>query len=79
MRAEMLKLAEPMHKQMYPQHTDHTDLSEPERQNLIIGEVLRKISDDHPDRDHLQTAIERRSGQYQRLHSPEENCFTQRS
>jgi len=57
-RAEMLQLALPMHKQMYPDHNDHSDLSPHDRENLIISEVLQKISDDHPKRDQLQSAIE---------------------
>jgi len=57
-RAEMLQLALPMHKQMYPGHSDHSDLSTHDRQNLIITEVLQKISDDHPRPDQLQQAIE---------------------
>jgi len=57
-RAEMLQLALPMHKQMYPDHTDHSDVSGRDRENLIIGEVLARISDDHAQRDHLQQAVE---------------------
>jgi uncharacterized protein (DUF885 family) len=57
-RAEMLQLAEPMHKQMYPDHGDHSDLSGREREKLIITEVLQQVSADHPERDALQTAIE---------------------
>jgi uncharacterized protein (DUF885 family) len=57
-RAEMLDLALPMHAKMYPDHTDHSDLAVHERQNLIITEVLRKISDEHPRPDQLQQAIE---------------------
>ncbi len=53
-RAEMLQLALPMHKQMYPDHGDHSDVTGRDRENLIIGEVLAKISDDHAQRDHLQ-------------------------
>jgi uncharacterized protein (DUF885 family) len=56
-RAEMLTLAEPMHKQMYPDHTDHSDLPAQQRQNLIISEVLTKISDDHVQRDELMDHI----------------------
>ncbi len=56
-RAEMLELALPLHKQYYPDHDDHASLSPQERENTIIGEVLKKISDDHPKRDDLlQTA-----------------------
>ncbi len=57
-RAEMLQLALPMHKEWYADHTDHKDLAEHERENLIITEVLKKISDNHPQRDHLQQAVE---------------------
>lgn len=55
-RAEMLQIAMPMHKQMYPEHADHSDLSRRDRENRIIGEVLQKISDDHPRRDQLLDA-----------------------
>lgn len=57
-RAEMLQLAVPLHKEMYPEHADHADLSGRERENLIVGEVLTRISDDHPRRDQLQAAVE---------------------
>ena len=57
-RAEMLDLALPMHAKMYPDHTDHSDLAIHERRNLIITEVLRKISDEHPRPDQLQQTIE---------------------
>ena len=57
-RAEMLQLALPMHKQMYPDHGDHADLSGKDRENRIIGEVLQRISDEHPKRDQLQAAVE---------------------
>jgi hypothetical protein len=46
-RAEMLLLALPMHKQMYPGHPDHSELPAAERENLVITEVLSRISDDH--------------------------------
>lgn len=57
-RAEMLQLALPLHAQMYPGHGDHSDLAGRERENRIISEVLEKISEDHPQRDHLQQTIE---------------------
>ena len=57
-RAEMLTLALPMHKQWYPNHSDHSDLDVHARENLIISEVLHKISDNHPKRDQLQQTIE---------------------
>lgn len=46
-RADMLRLAEPMHKKMYPGHGDHAELKGEERENLVVGEVLQRISDDH--------------------------------
>lgn len=56
-RAEMLELALPLHKQYYPDHDDHASLTQKEREKTIIGEVLKKIADDHPKRDDLmQTA-----------------------
>jgi uncharacterized protein (DUF885 family) len=57
-RAEMLALALPMHAQMYPDHGGHSDLTGRDRENKIIGEVLQRISDEHPRRDQLQQAVE---------------------
>ncbi|MFZ1031633.1 MAG: DUF885 domain-containing protein [Candidatus Acidiferrales bacterium] len=57
-RAEMLQIALPLHAQMYPGHGEHAELSAHDRENLIIGEVLQKISDQHPRRDQLQQTIE---------------------
>ena len=58
-RAEMLQIAIPLHKQMYPDHTDHAEVTGADRENLIIGEVLRRISDDHPKRDELMDAVKK--------------------
>jgi uncharacterized protein (DUF885 family) len=57
-RAEMLQIALPLHAQMYPDHNDHSNLSQHDRENLIIQEVLQKISDHHPTPDQLQPTIE---------------------
>jgi len=57
-RAEMLELATPMHRQMFPEHGDHSELNPREHENRVIGEVLQKISDDHPQRDQLLAAVE---------------------
>jgi uncharacterized protein (DUF885 family) len=57
-RAEMLQIALPLHAQIYQGHNDHAELSTHDRENLIIGEVLQKISDEHPRRDQLQQTIE---------------------
>jgi uncharacterized protein (DUF885 family) len=56
-RAEMLDLALPLHKQYFPDHDDHASLSAQERENKIIGEVLEKISEDHPKRDDLMPTV----------------------
>jgi hypothetical protein len=56
-RAEMLDLAIPLHKQYYPDHDDHASLGARERENKIIGEVLQRISDDHPQRDALMQTV----------------------
>jgi uncharacterized protein (DUF885 family) len=56
-RAEMLEIALPLHTQMYPDHGDHSDLSGNERENKVVTEVLRKISDDRPQRDQLMETI----------------------
>jgi uncharacterized protein (DUF885 family) len=56
-RAEMLELALPLHKQYYPDHDDHASLGQQERENAIIGEVLKKIADDHPKRDDLSQTV----------------------
>ena len=58
-RAEMLRLATPLHKEMYPDHTDHAEVTGTERENLVIGEVLRRISDDHAKRDALMDAVKK--------------------
>ena len=56
-RAEMFQLALSLHAGMYPQHGDHSQLAGRDRENQVIGEVLDKISDDHPRRDDLEGAI----------------------
>jgi uncharacterized protein (DUF885 family) len=56
-RSEMLQIALPLHKQYYPDHNDHASLSQQERENKVIGEVLQKISEDHPKRDDLMQAV----------------------
>jgi uncharacterized protein (DUF885 family) len=57
-RADMLRLAEPMHKEMYPTHGNHADVEGEARENLIIGEVLSRISDEHVKPADLQSHIE---------------------
>lgn len=56
-RAEMLQLAVTLHRQMLPDHPDHAEFLGRDRENKIIGEVLQKISEDHPRRDRLIEAV----------------------
>ena len=56
-RAEMLELALPLHKQYFPDHDEHANLTGVMRENKIIGEVLGKIADDHPQRDDLMQTV----------------------
>jgi uncharacterized protein (DUF885 family) len=57
LRAEMLQLALPLYKQMFPGQDDYSSLPARERENKIIGAVLNKISDEHPQRDQLIEAV----------------------
>jgi len=56
-RAEMLQLALPLYKQMYPGQDDYGTLPTRERENKIIAAVLNMISDEHPQRDQLIEAV----------------------
>ena len=56
-RAEMLAIALPLHRQYFPDHDEHAGLAPQERENKIIGEVLHRISDDHPKRDDLMQTV----------------------
>jgi hypothetical protein len=56
-RAEMLEIAIPLHREMFPEHTDHADLAGVDRENKIIGEVLDRIGQEHPQRDELMNYI----------------------
>jgi uncharacterized protein (DUF885 family) len=46
-RAHMLELALPLHRQMEPGHGDHRELAGDERINKVVGEVLAKIAGRH--------------------------------
>lgn len=52
-RAEMMSLAEPQHKEFFPAHGAHAELPAHQRENLVIREVLDKIAEEHPDRNAL--------------------------
>ena len=57
LRAEMLQVAIPLYKQMYPGPDDQSSLEGRERENKIIRAVLDKISDEHPQRDQLINTV----------------------
>jgi uncharacterized protein (DUF885 family) len=57
-RAEMLQLALPLYKEMYPGQDDYATLPQHDRENKVIKAVLDKISEEHPQRGDLQQAIE---------------------
>ena len=57
-RAEMLSIAEPMHKRLYPERNAYPNKTGTERENLIISEVLSNISDDHCKPEQLLPTIE---------------------
>ena len=56
LRTEMMQVALPMYKQMYPGQDDYSNLPARERENKIIRAVIDKISDEHPRRDQLVEA-----------------------
>ncbi len=56
-RAEMLNIALPLYKQMYPGQDDYANLPQQERENKIISAVLNKIGDEHPQPDQLIEAV----------------------
>ncbi|HKE21224.1 MAG TPA: DUF885 domain-containing protein [Bryobacteraceae bacterium] len=50
-RAHMLEIALPLHRQMEPDHKDHAELSGDERINRVVGEVLARIAGRHATRE----------------------------
>jgi uncharacterized protein (DUF885 family) len=56
LRTEMMQVALPLYKQMYPGQDDYSNLPARERENKIIRAVIDKISDEHPRRDQLVEA-----------------------
>jgi uncharacterized protein (DUF885 family) len=57
LRAEMLQVALPLYKQMYPGQDDYSSLQGRDRENKIIRAVIDKISEEHPQRDQLIEAV----------------------
>jgi uncharacterized protein (DUF885 family) len=50
-RARMLELALPLHRNIAPAHKDHAELPAEARQNAVIGEVLAKIAEKRSTRE----------------------------
>ena len=50
-RERMLALSLPLHKQMFPGHSEHTDLAGEARENQVVGEVLARIAERHSTRE----------------------------
>ena len=57
LRAEMLRVALTLHKQVHPGHLDHADLKGKERENAVIREVLDRIAEEHVEADRLKPDI----------------------
>lgn len=57
-RAEMLKLAEPLHKEWFPDHT-HAKTDAAGYLNTVVGEVLGRIQQEHVKRDDLVSQTEK--------------------
>ncbi len=55
-RAEMLALAVPLHREMFPAHGAQADAGA-EPPDTVLREVLQRISDDHPRRDQLLETV----------------------
>ena len=56
-RAEMMQLALPLHSQWFPSHGEHSDKAGEDRENAVLGEVLQRISDEHPPRAELLESV----------------------
>jgi uncharacterized protein (DUF885 family) len=57
LRVRMLALSLPLHHQFFPTHSDHADLSGPDRENKVISEVLDRIAEKHSTRaEYIQDA-----------------------
>lgn len=46
-REQMFKVALPLHKQWFPEHGAHSELTGDALQNTIISEVIGRINNDH--------------------------------
>ncbi|MDE3009867.1 MAG: DUF885 domain-containing protein [Pseudomonadota bacterium] len=46
-RADLLRLALPLHREWFGQHGDHENLTPAARENAVIREVLDRIAEDH--------------------------------
>ncbi len=56
-RGEMYSVALPLHKQWFPGHGDHKDLSGDALENKVISEVIDRINNDHVAPDELLAKV----------------------
>jgi uncharacterized protein (DUF885 family) len=66
-RAEMLQVALPLHKRLFPAHPDHSDLPGHERENRVIGEVLDSVSREHAERSQLLATVSKDAADIQQF------------
>jgi hypothetical protein len=61
-RDEMYSVALPLHKQWFPDHGDHSDLSGDALQNKVIAEVIDRINQDHVEPGQLLAKVKAEAG-----------------
>jgi uncharacterized protein (DUF885 family) len=61
-RAEMYAVALPLHRQWFPEHASHSDLSGDALQNKVIAEVIERINQDHVQPDQLLEKVKADAG-----------------
>jgi uncharacterized protein (DUF885 family) len=61
-RTEMYAMALPLHKQWFPKHGDHADLTGDALENKVIAEVIDRINDDHVAPDQLLNKVKADAG-----------------
>jgi uncharacterized protein (DUF885 family) len=61
-RTEMYAVALPLHKQWFPKHGDHADLTGDALENKVIAEVIDRINDDHVAPDQLLNKVKADAG-----------------
>ncbi len=78
-RTEMYAVALPLHRQWFPDHKDHSDLSGDALQNKVIAEVIDRINQDHVEPGQLLEKVKARGQRHPRLHRAEGPAHPERS